>query len=86
MSELNSLLGIIGRYDMTGEPDLEVKIDKLKLVIESALKLQELVKERKDWYIKDNIECIERQLFGKALHYDSIIEELQSLVKESENA
>ena len=84
MSKLDSLIGLIKRYDMTGEPDLEDKIDKLKSEIESAFKLPELIKKKIEevdtydhlYWLDDREDVLKEKLIESKL--------LQSLVEESE--
>lgn len=74
MSEVETLIALIKRYEMTGEPDLEEEIRRLKLICVQSLKLQEIVKERIEEISPANTASDE---------YDEFTI-LQSLVEESE--
>jgi len=50
--------------------------------IDNALEIEERMKKRIEWYVKDNQRCSRDGYHGTQLHYDAIIEELQKILGE----
>lgn len=91
MNKLDSLISLIKRYDMTGEPDLEEKISKLKYEIsedtKKAIKYDEYHYDPKSTEGVFNYEYVRKlqnqsdELLKKSKEFQSALK-LQELVKE----